>query len=152
MKKTCSQVRDRCGQAALRHPASLSVIIFCPATSAQDISLKMRVDLPDLFRHAAATSSASLPGSISASVRDLAKDFRWLLKPLLETCPLPVHTDSLAQLVTKICGKSCYVDNAVATTLAVDLRWILTSLRKIRKGWKYAVKGKPEDWPKFASS
>ena len=116
--KTGNQVRE----AALRHPASISAI-FCPATSAQDISLKMRIDLPDLFRHAAATSSASLPGSISGSVRDLAKEFRWLLKPLLETCPVPVHTESLAQLVTKLCGKSCYVDN---TNTLWRQRWLWT--------------------------
>ena len=73
--------------------------------------MKMNVNIADLFCHAA--NPPALAKSAAASVRDMAKMFRWFLKPLLAICPVPVHTDSLV--------------------------------------WKYAVKGKADAWPKFAS-
>ena len=113
--------------------------------------MKMNVNIADLFCHAA--NPPALAKSAAASVRDMAKMFRWFLKPLLAICPVPVHTDSLVEVVTKMCAGTgtCSVDIPVATTLAMDVRWILTGLRKIRKVWKYAVKGKADAWPKFAS-
>ena len=110
--------------------------------------MKMNVNIADLFCHAA--NPPALAKSAAAS-GDLAKMFRWFLKPLLAICPVPVHTDSLVEVVTKMCAGTCSVDIPVATTLAMDVRWILTGLRKIRKVWKYAVKGKADAWPKFAS-
>ncbi|CAE6958875.1 unnamed protein product [Symbiodinium sp. CCMP2592] len=110
-----------------------------------DILLKMKVNLPDLFEHAASKQVKS------AGIRELAKSFHWLLKPLLQVCPVPVHTDSLVELVTRLCKNTIYIDETVATTLAMDLKWILTSLRKVRKIWKYNMRGKAGEWPEWAS-
>ncbi|CAE7443810.1 unnamed protein product [Symbiodinium sp. CCMP2456] len=49
-----------------------------------------------------------------------------------------------------MCEQTIYLDAAVATTLAMDLKWIMNSLRKIRKTWKYCMRGKAGDWPEWA--
>jgi len=111
----------------------------------------MKVDLPDLFGHAATVQETSTGSRTkSAGVREMAKNFHWLLKPLLQVCARPVHTDSLMVIVTKMCEQTIYLDAAVATTLAMDLKWIMNSLRKIRKTWKYCMRGKAGDWPEWA--
>ncbi|CAE7460810.1 unnamed protein product [Symbiodinium microadriaticum] len=113
--------------------------------------LKMKVNLPDLFGHAATTKETSTGSRTkSAGIREMASNFHWLLKPLLQVCPGPVHTDSLMVLIAKMCEQTVYIDAAVATTLAMDLKWILNNLRKIRKIWKYCMRGKPGDWPEWA--
>ena len=113
--------------------------------------LKMKVNLPDLFGHAATTKETSTGSRTkSAGIREMASNFHWLLKPLLQVCPGPVHTASLMVLIAKMCEQTVYIDAAVATTLAMDLKWILNNLRKIRKIWKYCMRGKPGDWPEWA--
>ena len=81
------------------------------------------------------------------------QEFHWLLKPLCSVEPrLILGHSSLQGVLRKVMETLMPIlgvgsSDVLAGSLALDLRAMLSSLRKVRRNWKYQARAQKRDWP-----